>query len=145
MWTDYNPITVQYHIVDWVSWVPRLTWLDLPTNNFAHALRTEFIGTLGTYCTWKNTLIPTIQGLFLLHLTFESCLPSPTQNIPTTVAFSGPTAQTHPTPETSPLLALVSSWKTNLPSGPCRSDSFTFLTIQFKCHLLRVHCDHHSI
>ena len=26
---DYKPITVQYYIADCVSWVPRLTLLDL--------------------------------------------------------------------------------------------------------------------
>ena len=128
MWTYYKPITVQHCSVDWVSWAPRLTLLDLPTNWTLHVLSEQNSLVLwGLNCTGKNTLISTIQGLFLLRLTFESCLPSPTQNIPTTVAFSGPTAQTHPTPGTSPLLALVSSWKTNLPSGPCGNDSFTFL------------------
>ena len=38
MWTYYKPITVQYYIVDWVSWVPRLTLLDLPTNWTLHML-----------------------------------------------------------------------------------------------------------
>ena len=28
----YTPITVQYHIANFVSWVPRLTLLDLRTN-----------------------------------------------------------------------------------------------------------------
>ena len=29
---NYKPITVQYYIADCVSWVPRLTLLDLQTN-----------------------------------------------------------------------------------------------------------------
>ena len=35
----YKPITVQYYIADCVSWVPRLTLLDLRTNwTYKHAL-----------------------------------------------------------------------------------------------------------
>ena len=47
-----KPVTVQYCVVDCVSWVPRLTLLDLGTN-WTHkcALRTEFICIWGTYCT----------------------------------------------------------------------------------------------
>ena len=38
----YKPIIVQYYIVDCISWVPRLTLLDLSTNGaYEHALRTE--------------------------------------------------------------------------------------------------------
>ena len=40
----YKPIIVQYYIVDCISWVPRLTLLDLSTNGaYEHALRTELI------------------------------------------------------------------------------------------------------
>ena len=40
----YKPITVQYHIANCVSWVPRLTLLDLRTNwNSELALRMELI------------------------------------------------------------------------------------------------------
>ena len=47
-----KPVTVQYCVVDCVSWVPRLTLLDLGTN-WTHrcTLRTEFICIWGTYCT----------------------------------------------------------------------------------------------
>ena len=35
----YKPFTVQYHIANYVSWVPRLTLLDLQTNcTYEHAL-----------------------------------------------------------------------------------------------------------
>ena len=37
----YEPTTVQYHIADCVSWVPRLTLLELRTNwTYICALRT---------------------------------------------------------------------------------------------------------
>ena len=40
----YKPITVQYYIADCVSWVPRLTLLDLRTNwTYECALGTEFV------------------------------------------------------------------------------------------------------
>ena len=40
----YKPTTVQYYIADCVSWVPRLTLLDLQTNwTYEHALVMEFI------------------------------------------------------------------------------------------------------
>ena len=40
----YKPITVQYCIADCVSWVPRLTLLDLRTNwTYEHALGTELV------------------------------------------------------------------------------------------------------
>ena len=40
----HKPITVQYYIADGVSWVPRLTLLDLRTNwTYKHALRTELV------------------------------------------------------------------------------------------------------
>ena len=40
----YNPITIQHYIADCVSWVPRLTLLDLGTNwNFEQALTKELI------------------------------------------------------------------------------------------------------
>ena len=40
----YKPITVQYYIADCVSWVPRLTWLDLGKNgSYKRNLRTELI------------------------------------------------------------------------------------------------------
>ena len=34
----HKPITVQYYIADCVSWVPRLTLLDLRTNGLTNAL-----------------------------------------------------------------------------------------------------------
>ena len=41
----YKPITVQYYIADCVSWVPRLTLLDLRTNwTYERALGTELVG-----------------------------------------------------------------------------------------------------
>ena len=44
MWMYYKPITVQYYIADCVSWVPRLTLLDLRTNwSYKCALRTELV------------------------------------------------------------------------------------------------------
>ena len=40
----YKPITVQYYVADCVSWVPRLTLLDLQTNwTYKHALRRELV------------------------------------------------------------------------------------------------------
>ena len=40
----YKPITVQHHIADCVSWVPKLTFLDLQTNwTYERALGTELI------------------------------------------------------------------------------------------------------
>ena len=46
----YKPITVQYYIADCVSWVPRLTLLDLGTNwIYERALKTEFVCMQGTY------------------------------------------------------------------------------------------------
>ena len=42
----YKPITVQYYIANCVSWVPRLTVLDLQTNwTYEHALGTELVPT----------------------------------------------------------------------------------------------------
>ena len=40
----YKPITVQYYIAYCVSWVPRLTLLDLQTNwTYEHALGAELM------------------------------------------------------------------------------------------------------
>ena len=40
----FKPITVQYYIADCVSWVPRLTLLDLKTNwTHERALRMELV------------------------------------------------------------------------------------------------------
>ena len=40
----YKPITVQYYVADCVSWLPRLTLLDLRTNlTYEHALGTELV------------------------------------------------------------------------------------------------------
>ena len=48
----YKPITVQYYIADCVSWVPRLTLLDLRTNwTYKHTLRMELVRMVGTYWT----------------------------------------------------------------------------------------------
>ena len=49
----YKPITVQYYITDCVSWVPRLTLLDLRTNwSYKRALGTELVCMQGTYCIY---------------------------------------------------------------------------------------------
>ena len=54
----YKPITVQYYqyyIVDCVSWVPRLTLLDLQTNwTYKCTLRMELVHMQGTYCNPKS-------------------------------------------------------------------------------------------
>ena len=48
-WATFTFI-VQYYITICVSWVPRLTWLDLWINEtFEHALRTELVHMPGTY------------------------------------------------------------------------------------------------
>ena len=40
----YKPIEAQYYIADGVSWVPRLTLLDLQTNwTYEHALGRELV------------------------------------------------------------------------------------------------------
>ena len=40
----YKHIRVQYYIADCVSWIPRLTLLDLRTNwTYERALRTELV------------------------------------------------------------------------------------------------------
>ena len=40
----YKSILVQYHLANCVSWIPRLTLLDLQTNRiYEHALRTELV------------------------------------------------------------------------------------------------------
>ena len=53
----YKPITVQYYIADCVSWVPRLTLLDLRTNwTYELALGTELVRMLGTYFNTKESL-----------------------------------------------------------------------------------------
>ena len=47
----YKPITAQYYITDCVSWVLKLTLLDLWTNwTYKCALRMELIHMQGTYC-----------------------------------------------------------------------------------------------
>ena len=47
----YKPITVQYYIADCVSWVCRLTLLDLRTNwTYKCALGMELVRMQGTYC-----------------------------------------------------------------------------------------------
>ena len=54
----YKPITVQYYIADCVSWVPRLTLLDLRKNwTYECALRTELIHIQGTYYILKINLL----------------------------------------------------------------------------------------
>ena len=48
----YKPIIVQYYIANCVSWVPRLTLLDLQTNwTYERTLRMELVCIWGTYCT----------------------------------------------------------------------------------------------
>ena len=40
----YKPITVEYNIADCISWVPRLTLLDLGTNwTYEHTFGMELI------------------------------------------------------------------------------------------------------
>ena len=58
LWEKYcKPIAVQYYTVDCVSWVPRLTLLDLRTNwTYEHALGTELIRMYGTYCTKQERM-----------------------------------------------------------------------------------------
>ena len=53
----YKPITVQYYIADCVSWVPKITLLDLRTNwTYKCGLRTELIHMLThSYVTVKGT------------------------------------------------------------------------------------------
>ena len=47
----YKPITVQYYIANCVSWVPRLTLLDLWTNwTYECPLGMELVHVQGTYC-----------------------------------------------------------------------------------------------
>ena len=42
----YKPITAQYYTADCISWVPRLTLLDLGTNKtYECTLRMEYVGT----------------------------------------------------------------------------------------------------
>ena len=49
----YKYITVQYYIADCVSWVPRLTLLDLRTNwTYERALQMELVRMHGTYCRY---------------------------------------------------------------------------------------------
>ena len=46
----YKPITVPYYIANYVSWVPRVTLLDLRTNwTYEHALGMEPVHMQGTY------------------------------------------------------------------------------------------------
>ena len=48
----YKPIVAQYYIADGVSWIPRLTLLDLQTNwTYEHALGKELVRMQGTYFT----------------------------------------------------------------------------------------------
>ena len=47
-----KPITAQYYIADCVSWVPRLTLLDLGTNwTCEHTLGMGLVCTEGSHCT----------------------------------------------------------------------------------------------
>ena len=47
----YKPITVQYYRADCVSWVPRLTLLDLRTNwTYKRTLGMQLVHMQGTYC-----------------------------------------------------------------------------------------------
>ena len=48
-----TPITVQYHIADCVTWVPRVTLLDLQIGLNKHTLGTELVHMSGTYYTYK--------------------------------------------------------------------------------------------
>ena len=75
----YKPVTVQYCIVDCVSWVPRLTLLDLTKWTYKRALGMELVRMQGTYCMYENVccarsrkMKPHYTGMILLmwlHLT----------------------------------------------------------------------------
>ena len=63
----YKPITVQYYIADCVSWVPRLTLLDLLTNwTYARTLGMELIVCRGL--TVYKLYVDNIKQLLLMHL-----------------------------------------------------------------------------
>ena len=67
----YKPITVQYYIVHCVSWVPRLTLLDLRTHwTQEYALRTKIGDLLWSF--EQSSRLPPIQ--LVLEKTFESPL-----------------------------------------------------------------------
>ena len=65
----YKPITVQYYVADCVSWVPRLTLLDLWTNwIYKCTLRMELVHMYGTYCTYIYIYIYLSIYLSIYHL-----------------------------------------------------------------------------
>ena len=55
----YKPVAVQHCIVDCISWVPRLTFLERTNWAYECSLRMELVCMQGTYCTviiyrWNN-------------------------------------------------------------------------------------------
>ena len=51
----YEPITVPYYTANCVSWVPRLTMLELCTDStYKHALEMKLVHIQGTYCTFSH-------------------------------------------------------------------------------------------
>ena len=50
----YKPITVQYYITNCVSWVPRLTWLDLHTPSQSGT--SSYVGGLNAFKDSRNSI-----------------------------------------------------------------------------------------
>ena len=60
---DYKPITGQYYIVCCVSWVRRLTLLDLKINwTYEYAFPTDLVCMLGTDC--RNVPVVIIVSVY---------------------------------------------------------------------------------
>lgn len=52
---NYKPITVRYYIADCISWVPRLTLLDIRTNwTYKYTVGMELICMWGLYSTQEE-------------------------------------------------------------------------------------------
>ena len=79
----YKPVTVQHYISDCVSWVPRLTLLNLQTNwTYEHTLGMELTHIQGTYCTtfcspaithFSQCLL--VPFFLLCRVSSKACLP----------------------------------------------------------------------
>ena len=63
----YKPITVQYYTADSISWVPRLTLLDLQNWTWESTVRTELVW------MWGLTVSVSLSN-FYLDLLFPSSL-----------------------------------------------------------------------
>ena len=50
----YKPITVEYYITSCVSWVPRLTWLDLHTPSQSGTC--SYVGGLNVFKDSRNSI-----------------------------------------------------------------------------------------